>query len=459
VSSRGERFLLLATPVVAMATVALGLRVGAGNAVRAGVISAAPLSGAGTGVAWQLVTFDEERGYREPVALPDVEVVASQGGREFRWRGATNADGAAELLLPFDALPDRLEVHAGRMLLASGDAVVPPVVERETPASAWARYSRREGAVVLDVAVLGQRVATGFPATIWARATDGVTHGALAGVVVEPERDASFVPAASSVTTDARGWARIVAMPVGHAVGVVLHAKTADGREGVWAGGLYVSPGAAQVTVNERVPPGEEPVIDDAKGRAWAAAVPVRGAPGQMPRATVHAPKLAPGLYWAVEAGDPVGDSLLGPGSIAHPFFVAASDRAALAFGLDAAACAPGTDPQDDARALSVCLALAGATPVPRWTALEGFTMQHARDADRRARGLAIALGGLLIAALIEVLLLLRAAVASRVKLQAAEDAANVGSTRYVGRAWTVALGLLVAMLGFALLAEFLARL
>lgn len=472
-SPRLERVLLVAAPVVAMATVALGLRAGAGNAVRAAVVHGAPLSGAGTGLAWQLVAFDEDRGYREPVALPDVEVIAWEGSHEVRWRGATNADGTMEMLLPLAAPAERLEVHAGRALLARGDVTVPASLPRDPPTTAWARFSRREGDVVLDVAVLGQRVATGFAATLWVHATDAATHAPLAGVSIEPERDSSFVPAASRVTTDARGWARVVATPVGHAVGVVLHAKAADGRAGVWAGGLYVSPGAAQLAVDERVAPEEEPVIDvvvptlrdtayleidDAKGRAWAAAVAVKGAPGELPRATVHAPKLAPGLYWAVEAGDPYGDSTLGPGSVAHPFFVAASDEAALAFGLDHEACARAVDPRDTARALGVCLALAGATPVPRWVALEGFTMQHARDAERRSRGLAIALGGILVAALLEALLLLRAAMAARARVHVPDEASSQSQSRVLGRAGAVALALLVGLLGFALLGAFLVR-
>jgi hypothetical protein len=476
VSGRGERFLLVVAPAVAMATVALGLRVGAGSAVRAAVVHGAPLSGAGTGLAWQVVAFDEDHGYREPVALPDVEVVAWQGSHEVHWHGATNADGTLEMLLPLPAFPERLEVRAGRALLARGDVTVPASLARDPPSTAWARFARREGDVLLDVAVLGQRVATGFAATIWAHATDATLHTALAGVTIEPERDSSFLPAASRVTTDARGWARIVATPVGHAVGMVFHATSADGRTGIWAGGLYVSPGAAELAIDDRIPPGEEPMIDvvvptlrdtayleidDAKGRAWAAAAPVKGPPGEMGRATVRAPKLAPGLYWAVEAGDPYGGSALGPGSIARPFFVAASDEAALAFGLDRDACAPAPDPRDTrdtARALDVCLALAAATPVPRWTVLEGFTMQHARDAEKRSRGLAIALGGLFVAALLEVLLLLRASMAARARLHVAEAESGLRAPRFVSRTWTVVLGLLVALLGFGLLAAFLVR-
>ena len=84
--------------------------------------------------------------------------------------------------------------------------------------------------------------------------------------------------------------------------------------------------------------------------------------------------------------------------------------------------------------------------------------MQHARDARRRRRGLALALGGLLVAAVLEVLLLLRTSVAARAKLRAHEDAADAGPVRFVGRAWSVGVGLLVALLGFALLAAFVGR-
>ena len=412
-TSRLERLLLVGTPAVALATVALGLRIGAGSAVRAAVVYGAPSSGAGTGLAWQVVAFDEDHGYREPAPLKEIDVVARQSDREARWHGATSEDGAVEMSLPFADPAVHLEVRAGATLLAIGDAAPPPPLPREPPASSWASFARREGDVVLDVAVLGQRVPTGVPAHLWVRATDAVTHAPLAGVTVEPERDSSFLPAASHVKTDVRGWAHVVATPVGHAVGVVLRATSASGRTGEWAGGLYVSPGAADLALRERVAPGEGPVIDvvvptlrttaylevdDARGRAWATSVPVRGGAGELPRATVHVPPLAPGLYWAVEAGDPTGASELGAGSVARPFFVASSDPAALAFGTDAETCAPPADPSDTGRVVSVCLALAGATPVPRWTALEGFTMQHARDAEKRARGLGLALGAILLA-------------------------------------------------------------
>ncbi|HEX3344763.1 MAG TPA: hypothetical protein VHS09_09335, partial [Polyangiaceae bacterium] len=136
-SARFERLLLLAAPAAAMATVALGLRIGAGHAVRAAVVYGAPPSGAGTGLAWQVVAFDEERGYREPAPHLELDVLARaldvdapEGGREARWHGATSDDGAVEMLLPFASPAVHLEVRAGRRLLAAGDAAPPPPMPR-----------------------------------------------------------------------------------------------------------------------------------------------------------------------------------------------------------------------------------------------------------------------------------------------------------------------------------------
>jgi hypothetical protein len=333
------------------------------------------------------------------------------------------------------------------------------------------------------VAVLGQRVPSGFPATVWVRATDGVSHRALSSVKVVPEPDSSFLPSVPAAYTDARGWAEIVATPVGHAVTMIFRARANDGQKGVWAGALFVSPGAPQLITRPRFHPDEEPEvdlavptvrttayveIDDTSGRAWAETVrlPVQSAQDSpMPQATLHAPKLSPGLYWVVAAGDPAGASVLGPGTSARPFFVAPTDVAALALGTDPAGCASPSDPRDAARALSLCLALAAPAPVPRWVALDGFPAQHARNETKRARGLVLAMGALGVAAVLETLLLLRALAASREALRVnarASAEATMGLprpnwTHTLAPTWTVLVALFVAILGFALLAAFLA--
>ena len=471
---QGERLLLVATPALAMAAVALGLRVGAHGAVRAAIVWGAPSSAAGTGLAWQVSVFDDDHGVREPAALQDVEVTARARDRVARWSGATDEDGVAEALL---ALPQTsgitLELHAGGRLLARGDAAPSGPFARPEPASAWTRFARREGAIGLDVAVVGQRVASGFPASIWVRASDAATHAVIAGASIEPERDGSLSPAGPESRTDSRGWAHIVATPMGHAVALVLHARAQDGRTGDWAGALFVSPGAARLIARDRYGSDERPAIDvvfpnvrstayveidDARGRAWATAIPLPSSVETMPRASVLAPKLAPGLYWTVASSDPAGGGQLGPGTIVRPFFVAESDQAALAFGTDAAECAPPLDPRDVSRVLGVCLALAGATPVPRWMALDGFSAQHARDAAQRATGLFVSVGAIGVAMLLEALLLLRTAQRTRLALRAATADQREALGAGFERAGRLGIGVLVALLGFALLAAFLVR-
>jgi hypothetical protein len=328
-------------------------------------------------------------------------------------------------------------------------------------------FARREGPIDLDVAVLGQRAAPGFPARIWVRATDGATHAPVPDATVEIEGNTSLLPAAPAARTDSRGWADLAATPIGLAVEATLHARDAQGRKGSWNGGLYMSPGAVALETSPRWTPEEEPEIDvvapfarttayvevdDARGRAWATAVPLVGQRDALPRAAVHAPRLAPGLYWAIGASAPAGASGLGPGTIARPFFVAASDEAALAFGTDWAACSLPRDVRETARAVGSCLAVSAARAVPRWVALDGFVAQHARDEERRARGLAVAVSAIAVASLLEIVLLLRAAASANARLL--ESSGPMPRAR-AGR---VAVALLVALLGFALLAAFLVR-
>jgi hypothetical protein len=460
---RAERLLLVLTPAVAMATVAVGLRLGARGDLRAAVVRAAPAADGGNGLAWQILVFDEERGAREPAGGVVLEVLARAGDASATWRGVTNADGVAEALL---ALPSAdgvsLEVRSGGAVLARGAVEPPPAIEERAAGGAgWLRFARREGAVALDVALLGARAAPGFPADLQVRATDAVSHAPLGSSVVSIESDSSLQPAPGmSGTTDARGWVHLVAIPVGLAVTATLHARAPDGRTGEWIGGLYMSPGAPSVTIEPRVQP-HAPLrldvtmptarsaayveIDDARGRAWAVAAALTLRPDGTSHAAVEAPGLAPGLYWAVASADPESNASLGAGTIARPFFVAASDEAALAFGAEREACTPPRDVRETPSALGPCLALSAIVPAPRWTAIDGFVAQRALDRDARSKGFAVALGALAVAVALEALLLLRAA-------------AGGGAGRGIRRARTVALAVLVGLLGFALLAAFIVR-
>jgi hypothetical protein len=459
---RAERLLLVLTPAVAMAAVAVGLRLGGRGDLRAAVVRAAPTAAGGAGPAWQILVFDEERGAREPASGLALDVLARAGDASATWHGVTNADGVAEALL---ALPGAdgvsLEVRSGGAVLARGNVEPPPIEKRTAGDAGWLRFARREGPIALDVALVGARAAPGFPADLQVRATDAASHAPLASSVVSIENDSSLqlAPGASG-TTDARGWVHLVAIPVGLAVTVTLHARAPDGRAGEWIGGLYMSPGAPSVTVEPRVEP-DAPLrlgvtmptarsaayveIDDARGRAWAATLALTAGPDGTTHADVEAPGLAPGLYWAVASADPSSNASLSAGTIARPFFVASTDEAALAFGTEREACAPPRDVRETRRALGPCLALSAVVPAARWTAIDGFVAQRALDRDARSKGLAVALGALAVAIALEALLLLRAAAGGGAR----------GGNR---RARTVALAVLVGLLGFALLAAFIVR-
>ena len=470
--ARGERLLLVLTPAVAMTAVALGLRLGASGAQVAAEVRGAPASGAGTGLAWQIVVSRDEHGAREPVGGVELDGIARAAGVDALWHGRTNDDGVAEALF---ALPVAqrvwMQVRTGATLLAEGICDGPPPegrAEPANPAGGWLSFARREGAIAIDVAVLGHRVAPGFAAELWVRATDAVTGAPLRGVTVDLEDDSSFVrasPGPRGVVTDTRGWATLTAVPAGLAVTATLRARSREARMGEWTGGLYMSPGAARLETRRRWEPTESPEfaiatptmwsnayieIDDSRGRAWAAARTPAAQRDGTSSVEVRAPALGPGLYWAVVSEDPAGAATLSPGTIARPFFVASTDEAALAFGTDRQECLSPADARETSSAVSSCLALSATPPVPRWRALDGFAAARAVDRGTRAKGRAIALGAIVAAMLLEAILLLRASTARNMTTTAAAARAE--------RLARVAVALLVGLLGFALLAAFIAR-
>jgi hypothetical protein len=474
VTSGSERLLLVGTPFVAMMAVAAGLRVGAPEVMRWAVIYGAAPSKAGTGLAVQVAAFREDDGARSSLAATRLALVGTVERQTVAWSGTTNADGVAEALLPLPGWAGaRLQARSGTTLLAQGDArpatPAPPGMSYPT----WTPFARREGEIVLDVSVVGQRVSPGFPATICVRATNRTTHAPWGGAEVEAEDDPSWTRTAPSHTarTDSEGWTQLTVRAVGLAVSLSVRARAGDGRTGAWVGGLFVSPGSAGLETRARWSPDEEPrievvapgmrateyvEIDDARGRAWATTVTPRGDPTTLPSATIiRVPRLAPGLYWAVAAGDPVGASELGPSTTVRPFFVATSDSAALALGTDPTGCAARRDAGETPTALWPCLALAAARPVPHWTALDGLPAVAANARARRLRGVRVATGSIAVATLIEMALLLRMAAAARAQFEIDAGGVTHGSRGTIVRWWSIGIALLVGLLGLFLLAAF----
>jgi len=470
-TARGERWLLVLTPFAAMAAVGIGLRAGASDRIVAATVYSAPASGAGLGLAWQVVAFQVKGGTREPLARQPLEVTARAAGASTHWTGSTNDDGVAETQLPVPAADTvGIEVRAGGDILAQGDARVPPRLERSAQ-PVWMPFARREGPILIDVAVLGQRLAPGFPASIWVRATD-VTGARLSGVTFEPEADGSLVFAAPGSATTAVGWGELTATAAGFAVTLTLRAQAPDGRTGQWQGGLFTSPGAVQIDMRRRFAPDESPAIkllaptprateyleiDDAKGRVWAAATSLVRMPDGTGSAGAAAPPLPPGLYWVVAASDAGGATTLGPGTATFPFFVAASDAAALRLGTDPSGCAEPAGAEQTARALGACLALAAAGPVARWTALDGFSEKNGKLRDKRLRGMTIAWGSILVAMALETLLILRAAARGRRRPPSPEGESHE-EVLAMSRPLEGVVAVLVALLGFAVIAAFVLR-
>lgn len=505
--TRVERLIAVLAPFAAAVAVVAGLRLGAPQDAAAAVIYGAPVGAAATAAAWQVFAFHDEDSGRQPMVETRLSIVARQGERSEEWRGTTNADGMAEALLPLPVAGVRLEVRAGGALLARGDAAVRPRSEPASLYGAWAPFARRSGRLAIDVAVLGQRVAPGFPSTLCVHVTDAITHLPIPGVGVVIDDDPSLtrdVGAGAPRSTDAAGWAQLRVVPVGLAVSLTLRVRRgwvpppagqasreqegaslrtpprqkddlSDSAQwaGEWVGGLHVSPGAAELQTLPRWAPTEDPEIDvvaptqralvyvevdDNRGRVWATSAPLEAkATGALPSAAIRVPRLAPGLYWAVAASDPHGASELGPGTSARPFFVASTDEAALAFGIDPAVCVPRTDARDNPSALWPCLAVAQPRPVERWIALDGTAAERAHARMRRSRGVAIAVGALGVAALLELALLLRAAAQSRARLRLPFEPSDARPSA-LALSWTVAVALLVALLGFVLLAAFVER-
>jgi hypothetical protein len=195
--------------------------------------------------------------------------------------------------------------------------------------------------------------------------------------------------------------------------------------------------------------------IDDDTGRVAAEIRPFRTDSMNRLHASFDVPRLPPGFYRLVVAGDARGGETMSPSSMQWPFLVADSDAAAVALPGAPAACRVSGDAPDLDHVLSWCLALQPPHAITTWPALDGFPIKHGVEAQRRLQGFLVAIGSLAVAAVLETLLILGAVGAERRKMRAAAD---LEATRQRGARARVAVGLLVALLGFALIAMLVLR-
>ncbi len=473
--ARRRTTLIVTAPVVSVATLMLGLRVGAGNAVRSASVFAAPpghpvSAGGPTPFAWQILTYLDDRSVRETIAMNDIVLIARSKGKEARWEGSSNADGVAEAVfeLPWFAEGDPIDLEvrtkADAMPLAAGlvewkKTKWPPLIEGDAERAA-ARPSRREGPIGIDLIVEGERLIVGFETPMWAHATAPNLDPTRIAWRVTPEPGLS-ADLSTSPKSKCDGWVEIPSQANAHVVGIQVEAIVAspagdDARKGVWFGALPVAPGAFFVGAPRFVPEGKpEEValvapnprnvvyaeVDDEHGRVFSAALPVTATPNDpVPRARFTMPPLASGLHWIVASGEPRGAERLAGAAVAKPFLVGS---------------APGVRP-DEPCSIGPWLARRPATGFARWLAVDGMAVRGASNRAHHRLGLFIGIVSLLSAAILEVLLLTAASREARaVMLLADLDEPEADRAKVVARppGGTLAISLLVAMLGFALLA------
>lgn len=460
---RGARSAMVLVPMAAIATLALGLRIGSAPAVRAAIVFGAPPSSDRAGLAWQLVTIKDDRGVREAIELPHVSMVARSDGREARWDGGTNTDGVAEAWLDLpgisagDDVSLDVRVPGEEIPLAEGLVSWPSSPTRDpTPRGpVFLRPSKQSGDLLIEVAVYGGRLAPGFPGRLSVHVRDATTGQGVAAAAVDAEPEPGLLVSAPSTTTDREGWAEFQVTAEIHVVALALRATMRRGGSdgGEWYGALPVAPGGSFVPMPTSIPSGLPHTfeilvstvvprvyveVDDKVGRASAASVPVeRGQDG--PHAIFRLRALTPGTYWLVTSGDPravetVGGAV-GGATVARPFLVAAGD---------------GSPPKD----LGPRLSTLAPPRFSRFVALDGLPGRRRTDGGRRRLGLGLAFGSLLIAAALEAVLLLEVVARSKKRLVVAAELAGEPEAKFLRRFGGASLlvGLLTALLGFALL-------
>lgn len=471
-----RRVVQIVAPLVAILTLMIGLRVGAGEAVRAAVVfgfpPGSPAPDGKTRLAWQVLTFLDDRGVKETIPMRGLTVVARAKGKESTWSGETNLDGVAEVPLALEGLAegDDLDVEvrlAGDPSpLASGRAKWSGQKAEEPRDAASVRPTSKSGPITVDVVIEGGRLVPGFATPVWVRMSPA---SAAAGkdASIEIATEPGLLVDKERVTPCKNGWAEIPMTAQAHITGSRFTAHGGQGggespAKGDWFGPMPVAAGAFFIgvprTVAESAPltavlvaPNPRTVVyaelHDRKGRVAAAALPVAVEPGDpTPRARFALPPLAPGVYWVVASGEPRGGENLAGAAIGRPFLVGSAPAGS---GIDAS----------DTCSVGPWLAQKATPAVARWVAVDGLPARSASNRSRYRLGMLIAMVSLLAAAILEALILAAASREARIVLELAElDETDPSAQKVTARppGGSLLIAILVAVLGFALLAALL---
>jgi hypothetical protein len=471
--ARWQKFALLAPPAIAVCVVALGLRLGAADDVMGAQVFAAPPATARQGLAWAVHVMREDRGVREPAPDRAIAVMGrTRDGREARWEGTTDEAGVAEAWLALANIAPgehlKLQVTSGALTLASGETVVPESQIDGGGRTTVLPAARRDGAIELDVVIPSRALATEFPTRVLFYAKDKKTRLPRPGVHLMLEPDPGLETSEPTVVTCRNGWAGVLATARAHVVGGAIHARASDGNGGEWYGAWPTAGGAFYVGLPDALEanapretfvaaPGLRHHVyveaNDKMGRASAVSVelarqiePMVGA-GYL-RAPLTLPAMAPGIAWIVTSSDATGAETMSGATLAMPIVVGPKNVTGASF---------------DACELWPEMAAAEARGFPKTRVLDGFVPIRAALARARRRGLGLALAAVILSAFVETVLLLRHARRARIELERARDAmdeamgeAGIAHRWVDGRAGVIAVGLGIALLGFALLTALL---
>ena len=446
-----DRAVIAAVAALSIATTAVGLRVGAGESVRAAILVGAPLARGGGHAALQLRTQEDDGRTRSAVSTRFSATLRAKGAAR-TFSGATNADGVAEIELDAPGLADGdpidVDVTDGRGgVLARGCARWPAEIPRPTIVEHEAvRPSRDEGAIRMRVAILDAALAPGEAGRAWV--TTSASTEPPRDVHIEATPDLGLDVASPFRPSTDPSCARSGSLELvarGMSGSLALHARDALGREGDWYGAIPVAPGAMHVETAHVAPLGPLHVavtsasartmayveLDDDAGRGAARAMQLAGDP---PRGETTFELRAPGRHFLVVSGEPDGAKRIAGATRALPIWAG-----------------PNAPCEAD-------LAELAATAFPRFTMLDGFEAEHARLAHRKRKGRFIALTALALGSFLETLLLLRAARDGRRRLERLQNALleedDASATKRIGSRGpldvVVVLGM--SLLGFALL-------
>ena len=461
---RANTLAMLATPALSFGTLAVALGLGANGETLAALVYGAPPGSSRAGLAWQVDVMFEDRGVREVKPNLPIAVHAEWKGHARDWRGITTAEGAAEV--PFDfsgiASGDDIDLTIStddhqKKTLARGSARVPEsIAGRGNVTRAMLTAFHHEGEIDLDVAILGGALASEFSSELWVRARDHQLHprlddhrdpNAIAGAHVQLLLPIDGLSVATNdAVTDENGWAKLDVTAKTLAAEATIQLKY-KGISSSWTGALPIVLGATRALVTQDdtgnlhasvVRPlvtrsAAYIEVDDDVGRIFGATVPLATSQNDFASAQIDLPKLAPGNYWIVAGSGPRAAETMSPGTFAIPFHIGKNSVGANAAGGQ--------------------LATEHARGFARSLVLDGFLEARSITAQRRHGSMSIALIALALGAIVETILLLRAArIGSRTT-----DGTHASSASWITKTpGTIAIGIGLSLLGFALFAAFI---